>query len=178
MSSRPHVDPPGRRSGCGCATPCRHAGPALQVSSADLDEWERRLDALQADEGAEWPAGDGTAWQDVVSDDPVEVTVHDSAGVGGWNGTVWGGCVPGTVTCWSGSSMSPGTGGVHAFVLDTVVAERCRGGGVGTSLVRLAAERSRAAGCQWLHVDFEERLRAFYVDACGFRTTAAGLIAL
>ncbi|MGM7441255.1 GNAT family N-acetyltransferase [Streptomyces tunisiensis] len=69
-------------------------------------------------------------------------------------------------------------GGVHAFVLDTVVAERCRGGGVGTSLVRLAAERSRAAGCQWLHVDFEKRLRAFYVDACGFRTTAAGLIAL
>ncbi|MGA5344236.1 GNAT family N-acetyltransferase [Streptomyces griseoincarnatus] len=69
-------------------------------------------------------------------------------------------------------------GGVHAFVLDTVVAERCRGGGVGTSLVRLAAERSRAAGCQWLHVDFEERLRAFYVDAGGFRTTAAGLIAL
>ncbi|MBJ6612785.1 GNAT family N-acetyltransferase [Streptomyces sp. I4(2020)] len=69
-------------------------------------------------------------------------------------------------------------GGVHAFVLDTVVAERCRGGGVGTSLVRLAAERSRVAGCQWLHVDFEERLRAFYVGACGFRTTAAGLIAL
>ncbi|MFE7936429.1 GNAT family N-acetyltransferase [Streptomyces griseoincarnatus] len=69
-------------------------------------------------------------------------------------------------------------GGAHAFVLDTVVAERCRGGGVGTSLVRLAAEVSRAAGCQWLHVDFEERLRAFYVDACGFRTTAAGLIAL
>ncbi|MET9237191.1 GNAT family N-acetyltransferase [Streptomyces cellulosae] len=31
-------------------------------------------------------------------------------------------------------------GGVHAFLLDTVVARRCRGGGVGTSLVRLAAE--------------------------------------
>ncbi|MYQ30683.1 GNAT family N-acetyltransferase [Streptomyces sp. SID4956] len=69
-------------------------------------------------------------------------------------------------------------GGVHAFLLDTVVARRCRGGGVGTSLVRLAAEGSRAAGCQWLHVDFEEHLRAFYLDACGFRATAAGLIAL
>ncbi len=29
-----------------------------------------------------------------------------------------------------------------------------------------------------LHVDFEGRLRALYVDACGFRPTDAGLIAL
>ncbi|MFF3208625.1 DUF5959 family protein [Streptomyces sp. NPDC002962] len=27
----------------------------LQVSREDLDEWERCLDALQAEEGAEWP---------------------------------------------------------------------------------------------------------------------------
>ncbi|MFZ4152146.1 GNAT family N-acetyltransferase [Streptomyces pseudogriseolus] len=66
----------------------------------------------------------------------------------------------------------------HAFVLDTVVAQRCRGHGVGTALVRAAAEGSRAAGCEWLHVDFEAHLRAFYVSACGFRETAAGLIAL
>ena len=69
-------------------------------------------------------------------------------------------------------------GGVHAFVLDTVVARRCRGTGAGTALVRAAAEGSRAAGCRWLHVDFEEHLRAFYFDACGFKGTAAGLIAL
>ncbi|RSS96849.1 hypothetical protein EF919_03940 [Streptomyces sp. WAC02707] len=50
----------------------------LQVSHEDLDEWERCLDALQAEEGAEWPAGDRSAWVDVVPDDPVEVTVHDS----------------------------------------------------------------------------------------------------
>ncbi|KKD02159.1 acetyltransferase, partial [Streptomyces sp. WM6386] len=37
---------------------------------------------------------------------------------------------------------------------------------------------SRAAGCEWLHVDFEEHLRSFYFEACGFRETTAGLIAL
>jgi hypothetical protein len=37
---------------------------------------------------------------------------------------------------------------------------------------------ARAAGCEWLHVDFEEHLRSFYVDRCGFRPTPAGLIAL
>ncbi|MFB7247308.1 hypothetical protein CW362_30525 [Streptomyces populi] len=50
----------------------------LQVSLEDLDEWERCLDALEAEEGAEWPAGGRSAWLDVVPDDPVEVTVHDS----------------------------------------------------------------------------------------------------
>ncbi|WP_405513144.1 GNAT family N-acetyltransferase [Streptomyces canus] len=69
-------------------------------------------------------------------------------------------------------------GGVHAFVLDTVVAQRVRSNGVGAALVKAAAEGSRAAGCEWLHVDFEEHLRSFYFDACGFRETTAGLIAL
>lgn len=69
-------------------------------------------------------------------------------------------------------------GGAHAFLLDTVVAGHCRGRGVGTGLVATAAERARAAGCTWLHVDFEDHLRPFYFDACGFKETAAGLIAL
>ncbi|GGQ85327.1 DUF5959 family protein [Streptomyces flaveolus] len=50
----------------------------LVVSPADLDEWERCLDALEAEEGAVWPAGDRSAWMDIVPDDPFEVTVHDS----------------------------------------------------------------------------------------------------
>lgn len=69
-------------------------------------------------------------------------------------------------------------GGVHAFVLDTVVARRTRSRGIGSVLVRTAAEGARAAGCEWLHVDFEEHLRSFYVDVCGFGETAAALIAL
>lgn len=69
-------------------------------------------------------------------------------------------------------------GGVHAFVLDTIVAERARRRGIGTRLVIEAVERARAAGCEWLHVDFDDELTAFYIDACGFRTTPAGLLAL
>ncbi|MFE7313414.1 GNAT family N-acetyltransferase [Streptomyces sp. NPDC057555] len=69
-------------------------------------------------------------------------------------------------------------GGVHAFILDTVVAQHCRARGVGAALVATAAHEARAAKCEWLHVDFEEHLRPFYFDACGFQETAAGLIAL
>lgn len=69
-------------------------------------------------------------------------------------------------------------GGVHAFILDTVVAQRFRSTGVGTALVATAADEARAANCEWLHVDFEEHLRSFYFHACGFTETAAGLIAL
>jgi GNAT superfamily N-acetyltransferase len=69
-------------------------------------------------------------------------------------------------------------GVVHAFVLDTMVAAGARRHGVGTRLVEVAVERSRAAGCEWLHVDFEDHLRGFYLDACGFTPTNAGLIQL
>jgi GNAT superfamily N-acetyltransferase len=69
-------------------------------------------------------------------------------------------------------------GGVHAFVIDTLVAPDHRHGGVGRRLVEVATRESRAAGCAWLHVDFEEDLRAFYVRACGFEPTPGGLIAL
>ncbi|MDT0323028.1 GNAT family N-acetyltransferase [Streptomyces millisiae] len=69
-------------------------------------------------------------------------------------------------------------GGAHAFLLDTVVAADHRRLGVAARLVALAEAEARAAGCEWLHVDFEEHLRPFYLDACGFRPTAAGLIPL
>ncbi|MET7493110.1 GNAT family N-acetyltransferase [Streptomyces sp900116325] len=69
-------------------------------------------------------------------------------------------------------------GGAHAFILDTVVAVDRRSRGVGAALVAVAVKEARAAKCEWLHVDFEEHLRAFYFDACGFRETSAGLIAL
>lgn len=72
----------------------------------------------------------------------------------------------------------PWDGGAHAFVLDTLVAEAQRRQGVGRRLVAIAVENARAAGCEWLHVDFEPHLRPFYFDGCGFRPTDAGLIAL
>jgi GNAT superfamily N-acetyltransferase len=72
----------------------------------------------------------------------------------------------------------PWDGGVHAFVLDTIVAEGARRRGIGSRLVAIAAAEARAAGCEWLHADFEDHLRSFYFDACGFTPTNAGLIAL
>ncbi|MEO3750435.1 GNAT family N-acetyltransferase [Streptomyces sp. B6B3] len=69
-------------------------------------------------------------------------------------------------------------GAGHAFVLDTLVAAGLRRSGIGVELVAVAVREARAAGCEWLHVDFEDHLRPFYFDACGFRPTNAGLIAL
>jgi GNAT superfamily N-acetyltransferase len=69
-------------------------------------------------------------------------------------------------------------GAIHAFVLDTLVTARLRRQGVGTELVAVAARGARAARCEWLHVDFEDHLKSFYFDACGFTPTCAGLIAL
>lgn len=69
-------------------------------------------------------------------------------------------------------------GGAHAFILDTVVAVAGRHLGVGIELVAEAERGARAAGCEWLHVDFEEHLQPFYFNACGFKPTRAGLINL
>lgn len=69
-------------------------------------------------------------------------------------------------------------GGVHAFILDTVVAASHRRSGIGAGLVAEAARQARTAKCEWLHVDFEDDLQSFYFDACGFKPTTAGLIAL
>ncbi|MEU4051599.1 GNAT family N-acetyltransferase [Streptomyces olivaceus] len=123
---------------------------------ADFDDTD--LDALHA-EGFGHPA-DGTDWR-------ARLERHSL----GWVCAEEAGSLVGFVNvAWDG--------GAHAFLLDTVVARHCRSRGVGTRLVALAAEEARAAHCEWLHVDFEDHLRAFYVEACGFRETAAGLVAL
>jgi GNAT superfamily N-acetyltransferase len=67
---------------------------------------------------------------------------------------------------------------VHAWIQDTMVAGDARHRAVGTRLVAVAREQARRAGCEWLHVDFDDDLGSFYIDACGFRPAQAGLIAL
>jgi GNAT superfamily N-acetyltransferase len=67
---------------------------------------------------------------------------------------------------------------VHAWLQDTMVAVAARGRGIGTALVDRARRGARAAGCEYLHVDFEDHLVAFYYGACGFRPTSAGLLEL
>jgi GNAT superfamily N-acetyltransferase len=72
----------------------------------------------------------------------------------------------------------PWDGDTHAFVIDTLVAADYRRQGIGRRLVEMCVEEARAAGCEWLHVDFDEHLRSFYFDACAFTPTNAGTIAL
>jgi GNAT superfamily N-acetyltransferase len=67
---------------------------------------------------------------------------------------------------------------VHAWLQDTMVAARARGRGIGTQLVARARDGAKAAGCGYLHVDFEDRLRPFYFGACDFAATNAGLLSL
>ena len=69
-------------------------------------------------------------------------------------------------------------GDAHAFLLDTVVDPASQGHGVGLALVRRAVRETARAGCEWLHVDFEADLAAFYLDACGFGSSAAGVLRL
>jgi GNAT superfamily N-acetyltransferase len=59
-------------------------------------------------------------------------------------------------------------GAVHAWIQDVMVAGDSRHRGIGARIVALAGERAEAAGCEWLHVDFDESLRPFCLDACGF----------
>jgi GNAT superfamily N-acetyltransferase len=66
----------------------------------------------------------------------------------------------------------------HAFLIETKTRGDWQHRGIGTYVVRHAAEHAKAGGCEWLHVDFEPELATFYFAACGFRDTAAGLIHL
>lgn len=50
--------------------------------------------------------------------------------------------------------------------------------GIGTKLVNQARDGAKTAGCEYLHVDFEDHLRPFYFGTCGFAPTNAGLLSL
>jgi GNAT superfamily N-acetyltransferase len=67
---------------------------------------------------------------------------------------------------------------VHAWIQDVMVASAARHQGVGIGLVNAARDGARDAGCEWLHVDFDDHLRSFYYDACGFEPSNAGLMSL
>jgi GNAT superfamily N-acetyltransferase len=84
------------------------------------------------------------------------VTARDGGALVGFANVVWDGLV-------------------HAWLQDVMVAGSHRHRGLGVRLVDVATEQARAAGCEWLHVDFDDDLRPFYLDACGFTPTNAGL---
>jgi GNAT superfamily N-acetyltransferase len=69
-------------------------------------------------------------------------------------------------------------GGAHAWLQDTMVATSARHRRIGVALVDHARRGAKAAGCEYLHVDFDAELGSFYYGACGFRPTNAGLMEL
>lgn len=67
---------------------------------------------------------------------------------------------------------------VHAWLQDQMVDPEARRRGIGKALIRTAQDAAKKAGCEWLHVDFDDHLRPFYYGALGFRPTNGGLIDL
>lgn len=67
---------------------------------------------------------------------------------------------------------------VHAFIEDVMVDATMRHRGVGVRIVHAARDGAKAAGCEFLQVGFEDDLRPFYIDACGFSPTQGGLMEL
>ena len=124
-------------------------------------------------------------WRDPISDDEMVDLVRSYGGtaVAGWWSRVRAHSL-GWVGARDGDGLLVGfvnvawDGGDHAFLLDPKTRGSHQRRGIATEVVRLAATHARAAGCEWLHVDFEPHLRAFYLDACGFRVTDAGLVHL
>ena len=131
--------------------------------------------------------GDGLvySWRDPVTDDEMVELVdsHNGRPESGW----WDQIRPHSLG-WVTARSSKGVlvafvniawdGGDHAFLTDTKTRGDWQHRGVGTEMVRRAAHHAKAAGCEWLHVDFAPDLAAFYFDACNFRPTDAGLINL
>jgi len=67
---------------------------------------------------------------------------------------------------------------VHAFIEDVMVDADYRNRGVGVGVVHAARDGATAAGCEFLHVGFDQELRPFYIGACGFQPTLGGLMEL
>jgi GNAT superfamily N-acetyltransferase len=124
-------------------------------------------------------------WRGPVTDaEIVELTEsHGGNPEPGWWDRIRGHSL-GWVTARSGEGQLVGfvnvawDGGGHAFLIDTKTRPSHQRQGLGTAVVRRAVEEARAAGCEWLFVDFEPHLEAFYLESCGFRPTAAGLVHL
>ena len=130
--------------------------------------------------------GDRYEWRGEVRDDELEALHAEAFGHGltdaDWKERLHGHSL-GWVCARRGENLIgfvnvAWDGAAHAFLIDTIVAASDRHRGVGTTLVSVACAQAAAAGCEWLHVDFEDHLRRFYLDACGFRPTDAGLIRL
>jgi GNAT superfamily N-acetyltransferase len=124
-------------------------------------------------------------WRGILTDaELVDLTrSHGGRPTNGWWTQIQPHCL-GWVTARNDAELLVGfvnvawDGGDHAFLLDTKTHGEYQRRGIGMEIVKVAVRNARAAGCEWLHVDFEPCLGPFYFDACGFKRTEAGLIHL
>lgn len=140
---------------------------------------------MAAESTQSFPDGVVLRWRGPLTDDEMVDLVASNGGtpVSGW----WDRIRPHSLG-WVTARLGDGTvvgfvnvvgdGGDHAFLIDTKTRRAHQRKGIGTRVVAFAAEHAKAAKCEWLHVDFDDHLRAFYFDACGFEPTNAGLIDL
>ena len=77
-----------------------------------------------------------------------------------------------TVYEWRGAFGNQEANALHAEAFNTRVFDESE-----WNWAELA-QRHSLAGCEYLHVDFEDHLRPFYLGACGFAPTNAGLLSL
>ena len=99
-------------------------------------------------------------WQSLVTEHSLGwVTARDQDDLIGFVNVVWDGLV-------------------HAWIQDEMVCSGSRHRGIGVRLIEVARDEAKSAGCEWLHVDFDDHLRPFYYDAAGFTPTNGGLINL
>lgn len=63
----------------------------------------------------------------------------------------------------------------HAWLQDVMVDPARQRSGIGKAVVDVAIERTRTAGYEWLHVDFDDDVADFYYRTCGFTKTNGGL---
>ena len=130
-------------------TTWRGAFSSQEVNLLHAEAFETRVF-----EDAEWN------WERLVREHSLGwATARSAAGLVGFVNVLWDGLV-------------------HAWIQDVMVATTVQHRGVGRKLVGVAAQGARDAGCEWLHVDFEDHLRPFYFQACGFTSTNAGLLRL
>ncbi len=121
---------------------------SVPIENADID-------ALMS---ASWPNHSNLNWSAILDRSLAYVSAHSGDQVVGFVNIAW-------------------DGGVHAFILDTIVHPDFRRQGLGKSLVEQAKSVANQKSIEWLHVDFEPKYREFY-HKCGFRPTEAGLIKL
>jgi len=117
-------------------------------SDSDLDHLWRRA----------WSAPLGRSYQNILARSLAHLGAYDGALLVGFVNIAW-------------------DGGIHAFILDPCTDPAFQRQGIGTQLVRQAADLARERGAEWLHVDYEPHLEDFY-RGCGFHSSAAGIMKL